>query len=54
MAHLACSIGQWPIAVGQKTVTLPVYLSEETHFDIVLGRSFQEKRMVRTNPTDVT
>ncbi|KAH7104059.1 hypothetical protein BKA62DRAFT_695463 [Auriculariales sp. MPI-PUGE-AT-0066] len=48
------NIGQWPITVGQKTITLPVYLSEETHFDVVLGRSFQEKRMVRTNATDVT
>jgi hypothetical protein len=37
-------------------VTLPVYLSEEPHFDVILGRSFFEARRVRTDqfdPTDV-
>lgn len=38
------------------TVTMTVYLSEEPHFDVVLGRSFFERRQIRTNnahPTDV-
>ncbi|KAF8969713.1 hypothetical protein BDZ97DRAFT_1653444 [Flammula alnicola] len=41
---------------GPKPVTVEVYLSEEPHFDVVLGRSFIEKRQVKTNsidPTDV-
>lgn len=33
---------------------MPVYLSEETHFDVVLGRSFMERRGVKTDPTDLT
>ena len=31
-----------------------VYLSEETHFDCILGRSFMEARKVKTDPTDPT
>jgi len=41
---------------GPKTVTIEVYLSEEPHFDVVLGRSFIEKRQVKltsVDPTDV-
>ena len=44
-----------PQAVS-KTVEVQVYLSEEPHFDVVLGRSFFEKRQIRTtavDPTDV-
>lgn len=37
-----------------KGVSIPVYLSEEPHFDVVLGRSFFEKRMIKTNPVDPT
>ncbi|KAG7448028.1 uncharacterized protein BT62DRAFT_979829 [Guyanagaster necrorhizus] len=38
-----------------KTVTLiTVYLSEEPHFDVVLGRSFFERRQIQTNPIDPT
>lgn len=51
---ISTSIGQWPIAVGRKVTTLPVYLSEETHFDVVLGRSFMERRGVKIDPTDLT
>jgi hypothetical protein len=40
--------------VGRKVTTLPVYLSEETHFDVVLGRSFMERRGVKIDPTDLT
>ncbi|KAH9484453.1 hypothetical protein JR316_0003935 [Psilocybe cubensis] len=39
-----------------KTVSIQVYLAEEPHFDVVLGRSFFEKRQVKTtsiDPTDV-
>ncbi|KAF9014078.1 hypothetical protein BDQ17DRAFT_1386620 [Cyathus striatus] len=41
---------------GRKIVYMNVYLSEEPHFDVVLGRSFFEKRAVKisnTDPTDV-
>lgn len=37
-----------------KSTPVPVYLSEEPHFDVVLGRSFFEKRQIKTNPTDPT
>jgi hypothetical protein len=33
---------------------IPVYLSEEPHFDVVLGRSFFEKRQIHINPLDPT
>ncbi|KIM48748.1 hypothetical protein M413DRAFT_437926 [Hebeloma cylindrosporum] len=39
-----------------KSVSVEVYLSEEPHFDVVLGRSFCEKRQIQTtsvDPTDV-
>jgi len=38
----------------QKPTLVQVYLSEEPHFDIVLGRSFFEKRQIRTSATDLT
>ena len=31
-----------------------VYLSEEAHFDVILGRAFTEKRQVKTDPVDPT
>ncbi|KAL4074042.1 hypothetical protein V8B97DRAFT_1865876 [Scleroderma yunnanense] len=40
-----------------KTISIPVYLSEETHFDVVLGRSFFDCRQIKTSavdPTEVT
>lgn len=37
-----------------KSILIPVYLSEEPHFDVVLGRSFFERRRIQTNPTDPT
>lgn len=47
--------GQHPSASpGQKPVLVSVYLSEEPHFDVVLGRSFLEKRHIRIDPTDMT
>lgn len=47
---------QQTAASDKKTVTVDVYLSEEPHFDIVLGRSFFEKRQIKlssVDPTDV-
>ena len=40
--------------VVPKTVAIQVYLSEEPHFDVVLGRSFFEKRQIRTTAVDLT
>jgi len=61
------NIGSWPIRLyvlndqGERelspaSTSHTVYLSEELHFDVVLGRSFMEKRKVKLNtldPTDV-
>ncbi|KAJ3868370.1 hypothetical protein EV359DRAFT_32523 [Lentinula novae-zelandiae] len=41
---------------GPKPTLMTVYLSEEPHFDVVLGRSFIERRQIRltsVDPTDV-
>jgi hypothetical protein len=35
-------------------VTVSVYLAEEPHFDVILGRSFHEARRIRTDPLDPT
>jgi len=48
------NIGKLPVTVGRTKTTHVVYLSEESHFDVVLGRSFMEKRQVKTNPIDPT
>jgi hypothetical protein len=48
------STGKLPITVGKTTTTHAVYLSEESHFDVVLGRSFMEKRQIKTNTIDPT
>ena len=37
-----------------KPTMIDVYLSEESHFDVVLGRSFFEKRKIRTSGIDQT
>jgi len=47
-------IGKWPLTLGHTTTTHTVFLSEETHFDIILGRSFMEVRGVKTDPLDPT
>ncbi|EFI28358.1 hypothetical protein CC1G_13892 [Coprinopsis cinerea okayama7 len=39
---------------GLTPVMVQVYLSEEPHFDVVLGRSFFEKRQVKVNAADPT
>ncbi|KAJ3573784.1 hypothetical protein NP233_g2206 [Leucocoprinus birnbaumii] len=41
---------------GPTVTNIQVYLAEEPHFDVVLGRSFFEKRQIKTSsidPTDV-
>lgn len=47
-------IGRWPITVGRTTTQHDVYLSEESHFDVVLGRAFMERRAVTTDLVDMT
>ncbi|KAF5389793.1 hypothetical protein D9757_003661 [Collybiopsis confluens] len=45
-----------PAVSGPKPTMMTVYLSEEPHFDVVLGRSFFERRQIRltsVDPTDV-
>lgn len=39
---------------GAKPTFIQVYLSEEPHFDVVLGRSFFEKRQIKTSSVDPT
>lgn len=36
------------------TTMLTIYLSEEPHFDVVLGRSFFEKRQIKVDAADPT
>jgi len=48
------NIGQWPVTVGKTKTVHSVYLSEETHFECILGRSFMERRQVKTDPLDPT
>jgi len=47
-------IGKWPITVGKTTTIHDVYLSEEAHFDVILGRSFMEKRGIKLDALDST
>jgi hypothetical protein len=47
-------IGKWPITLGRTTTQHDVYLSEETHFDVVLGRAFTERRAIITDLVDLT
>ncbi|KAI0691025.1 hypothetical protein BC835DRAFT_138860 [Cytidiella melzeri] len=48
------NLGSWPVQVGKTKTTHSVYLSEEAHFDVVLGRSFWEVRQIKIDPTDPT
>ncbi|TFK54746.1 hypothetical protein OE88DRAFT_1710557 [Heliocybe sulcata] len=48
------NIGKWPVTLGRTKTTHSVYLSEESHFDVVLGRAFMEMRQIKTDPTDPT
>lgn len=43
-----------PPPLKPKSVSIPVYLSEEPHFDVVLGRSFFERRQIQISSTDPT
>ncbi|KAK2466725.1 hypothetical protein APHAL10511_000983 [Amanita phalloides] len=54
--HTSLKDGHDAKKVKPKTILVPVYLSEEPHFDVVLGRSFLDRRQIRLNaidPTDV-
>ncbi|GAA5884488.1 hypothetical protein JCM16303_005105 [Sporobolomyces ruberrimus] len=48
------NLGVWPIKVGSKTVEQQVMLVESSYFPVILGRSFMERRGVRTDPLDQT
>jgi len=48
------NLGSWPIKVGEKTIESAVMLVENAFFPVILGRSFMEKRGVRTDPLDPT
>ncbi|GAA5998653.1 uncharacterized protein JCM10292_007132 [Rhodotorula paludigena] len=48
------NLGTWPIKVGSKTVEQQVMLVENSYFPVILGRSFMERRGVRTDPLDQT
>ena len=48
------SIGQFPIKVGSTTTTHSLYLTEETHFNVVLGRAFTERRGIQLDSVDMT
>ncbi|KAG8894575.1 hypothetical protein FRB99_001133 [Tulasnella sp. 403] len=47
-------IGKWPITLGRTTTVHDVYLSEEAHFDVILGRSFMERRGIKLDALDST
>ncbi len=52
--HKSLKDGNDATPVKPKTTLVPVYLSEEPHFDIVLGRSFLDRRQIRMNAVDPT
>ncbi len=41
------NLGNMPVKVGSKTMSHPIVLSEETNFDVVLGRSWMEKMGIK-------
>ncbi|KAK4702613.1 hypothetical protein P7C70_g3605, partial [Phenoliferia sp. Uapishka_3] len=48
------NLGTWPIKVGRKTVEQQVMLVENSYFPVILGRSFMERRGVKTDALDQT
>jgi hypothetical protein len=56
LTNTANSIGKFPITLppGPTTTTHTLYLTEETHFDVVLGRSFIERRGIMFDGVDQT
>ena len=55
-AQMASELTGVQEAAKKMVVMMDVYLSEEPHFDVVLGRSFLEKRQIKlstVDPTDV-
>jgi hypothetical protein len=47
-------LGNVPITVGSRTAVHNVMLSEEQHFDVVLGRQWVEKMVIKVDPLDPT
>ncbi|WWC85487.1 uncharacterized protein L201_000351 [Kwoniella dendrophila CBS 6074] len=47
-------IGNVDITVGTKTQSHQAYLSEENHFDVILGRSWLERMAIKIDPLDPT
>jgi hypothetical protein len=39
---------------GPKSTNMGIFLSEEPHFDVILGRSFFERRQIQTSDIDLT
>ncbi|KAL7419574.1 hypothetical protein Q5752_005486 [Cryptotrichosporon argae] len=48
------SLGTVPITVAGRTMSHPVMMSEEPHFDVVLGRQWVERALVKVDPLDPT
>lgn len=48
------NLGKWPVQVGSRAVPCTVMLCEDSYFPVILGRTFMEKRGVRTDPVDQT
>lgn len=48
------NLGKWPVQVGSRAVSCTVMLCEDSYFPVILGRTFMEKRGVRTDPVDQT
>ncbi|KAK8844552.1 hypothetical protein IAR55_006399 [Kwoniella newhampshirensis] len=48
------AIGSIPITVGTRTESHPAYISEENHFDVILGRTWLEKMAIKIDPLDQT
>lgn len=46
------NLGKWPVQVGSRAVSCTVMLCEDAYFPVILGRTFMEKRGVRTDPVD--
>ncbi|TXT10688.1 hypothetical protein VHUM_02193 [Vanrija humicola] len=47
-------LGSVPITVGSRTAYHPAMLSEEQHFDVVLGRTWLERMNIKVDPLDQT
>ncbi|WVQ94296.1 hypothetical protein IAU59_001375 [Kwoniella sp. CBS 9459] len=48
------SIGNVDITVGTRKASHPAYMSEENHFDVILGRSWLERMAIKIDSLDST